>query len=204
MLKPNGITMLTPENFKEKIKDLDITCIPGIGKKSKVHYYKKGIKTIGDIIKTPVPKMIEFFGKHGKWISDISNARDYRNIQFFNFSGGRKSISAERTFYEDTSDFNFILSKLEDINKRIHKFIIKNNISYKTITLKIRFEGFKTYTRARTLTFPIQDPDKVLKVVLDLYKEFANEKKKTRLVGIKLSNLEKNSKAKQTSLLQYS
>ena len=200
--KPNGITIFMPDNFKEMLKDLDITRIPGIGKKSKKYYYEKGIKKIGDLINTPLPKMIELFGKHGLWVWNIANGLDHRLVK--EFHEGRKSISAERTFYEDSDDFNFILSKLEDINKRIHKFIIKNNISYKTITLKIRFEGFKTYTRSKTLPFPIQDKDNVLNIVLDLYKEFSNEKKKTRLVGIKLSNLERNSKAKQTSLLNYS
>ena len=199
--KPNGITLFTHDNFKEMLKDLDITRIPGIGKKSKKYYYKKGIENIGDIINTSLPKMIELFGKHGRWVWNIANGLDNRLVK--EFHEGRKSISAERTFYEDSNDFNFILSKLEDINKRIHKFIIKNNISYKTITLKIRFEGFKTYTRSKTLLFPIQDKDNVLNTVLDLYKEFSKEKKKVRLVGIKLSNLERNSKAKQTSLLEY-
>ena len=200
--KPNGITLFTPDNFKEMIKNLDITRIPGIGKKSKKYYYKKGIKKVGDIISISLPKMIELFGRHGKFAWDIVNGLDNRLVKEFHEQ--RKSISAERTFYEDSNDFKFILSKLEDINKRIHKFINKNNISYKTITLKIRFEGFKTYTRSKTLPFHIQDKNKVLNIVLDLYKEFSNEKRKVRLVGIKLSNLERNSKAKQTSLLEYS
>jgi len=200
--KPNGITLFTPDNFKEMLYDLDVTRIPGIGKKSKKYYYKKGIKKIGDIINTPLPQFTKNFGKHGEFAWKIVNGIDSRKVKPFD-TYERKSISAERTFYEDSDDFNYILSKLEDINKRIHKFIIKNNISYKTITLKVRFEGFKTYTRAKTLPFPIQDKDNVLNIVLDLYKEFSNEKKKVRLVGIKLSNLERNSKVKQTSLLEY-
>jgi DNA polymerase IV (DinB-like DNA polymerase) len=47
--KPNGITIVEELQIKDFLKDLDITWIPGIGKKSKVYYYKKGIKTIGDI-----------------------------------------------------------------------------------------------------------------------------------------------------------
>jgi len=199
--KPNGISVLEPKHFKEKIKNLHITRIPGIGKKSKEYYYKEGIKTIGDIIKMPLPRFIELFGKHGEWAWKVANGLDNRKIK--EFHEGRKSISAERTFLEDTDNFKYILSKLEDINHKIHKIILKNNIAYKTITLKIRFEGFETHTRSKTLPFPIQDLKKVMNVILKLYQEFLNKKKKIRLIGIKLSNFEKNPKVIQKEILSF-
>ncbi len=199
--KPNGITIVKPETIYEFLKDMDITRIPGIGKKTKVYFYKKGIKKIGDIINTPLPIMIKLFGKHGKWIWNVANGLDNRKVK--EFQEERKTISAERTFFSDTDDFSEILSKFEDINKKIHKSIQKHQITYKTITLKIRLEGFETYTRSKTLPFHIQDEKSVLKNILELYKEFSNNKKKVRLVGIKLSNLERNQRARQTSLIYY-
>ncbi|MHA1885513.1 MAG: DNA polymerase IV [Promethearchaeota archaeon] len=199
--KPNGITLFKPNTYKEMLKNMDITRIPGIGKKSKVYFYKKGIKKIEDILKTPLHKMIKLFGEHGKWIWNVVNGFDNRKVK--EFHGDRKSISAERTFYSDTDDFKDILSKLEDINKKIHKSLKKYNITYKTITLKIRFEGYQTYTRSKTLPYPIQDEPLVIKVVLELLQQFSNKKKKVRLVGIKLSNLEKSKKARQTNILNF-
>ena len=199
--KPNGISIFKQENYKEYLRNLDITRIPGIGKKSKIYYNKKGIKKIGDIINIPLHIMIEKFGKHGKWVWNVVNGYDNRKVK--EFSHERKSISAERTFYEDTDDFKFILSKLEEINKKIHKSIVKHNITYKTITLKIRFEGYETYTRSKTIPYHIQDSNIVMEIILKLYEEFSNKKKKVRLLGIKLSNLEKNLKAKQTILTSY-
>lgn len=199
--KPNGITIVKPEKIFDFLKEKDITRIPGIGKKTKVYYVKKGIRKIGDIIKTPLPTMIKLFGKHGKWIWNVANGLDHRKVK--EFYEERKSISAERTFLSDTDDFNEILSKFEDINTRIHKSILKHHITYKTITLKIRFEGFITYTRSRTLPFHIQDEKYVLKIILELFKEFSDKKRKVRLVGIKLSNLEKNQKVRQISLLPF-
>ena len=199
--KPNGITLFTPENFKSMLKDKDIICIPGIGKKTKINFVKKGIKTIGDIFNTPLTTMIVLFGKHGKWIWDVVNGIDNRKVK--EFHEGRKSISAERTFLTDTEDFNEILSKVTEINNRIHKTVIKHQITYKTITLKIRFEGFQTFTRSKTLLYYIQDEKKVLNVILELFKEFSNTNKKVRLVGIRLSNLKKNNKIRQKTILNY-
>ncbi|MFX0058613.1 MAG: DNA polymerase IV [Candidatus Hodarchaeota archaeon] len=199
--KPSGITIIEPENIERFLSNLDITKIPGIGKKSKMYYMEKGIKVIGDIIKTPLYKMIEKFGKNGEWIWKVANGLDNRDVK--DFHEERKSISKERTFYEDTEDLGVILSKLEEINDRIHKSITKNNIFYRTITLKIRLEGFLTFTRSKSLPFPIQNKKKVMEIIIDLLNEFTKLNKKIRLVGIKLSNLQKYTNFMQTSLIQF-
>ncbi len=199
--KPNGITIIKPDNIHDFLKDMDITRIPGIGKKSKVYFYKNGIRKIGDIISTPLPKIMALFGKHGNWIWKVVNGLDNRQVKEFHID--RKSISAERTFYSDTDNFNDILSRFEEINGRIHKSVLKNQITYKTITLKIRFEGFQTFTRSKTLPFHIQNQEFVLNIILDLFSEFSGSKKKVRLVGIKLSNFERNPKTRQTNLIKY-
>jgi nucleotidyltransferase/DNA polymerase involved in DNA repair len=181
---------------------MDITRIPGIGKKTKIYYNNLGYHVIGDIIKTPLHIMIEKFGKYGKWVWEIANGLDNREVK--EFQEERKSISKEQTFYEDTNDFKFILSKLEETNNRIHNYVEKHNIFYKTVTLKIRFEGFLTFTRSKSLNNPFQDKDKVMNIILNLYKDFSKYHKKVRLIGIKLSNIEKNENKKQLKILQFS
>jgi len=199
--KPNGITVVKPEHIKKFLGPMDITKIPGIGKKSKIYYNKKGIKTIGDIINLSLPKMIQLFGKNGEWIWNVANGLDTREVK--EFHGDRKSISKERTFYENTDDYNLILSKLEEINNRIHKNVIKNKIHYKTVTLKIRLEGYLTYTRSKSFTRHVQDKNQVLKVIIALLKQFSTANKKVRLVGIRLSNLEKDPDVSQTNLIKF-
>jgi len=198
--KPNGITIVEPKKIHSFLEPLDITKIPGIGKKTKNYFYRKGIKKIGDIIKTPLPKLMELFGKNGKWIWKIVHGLDNRPVKEFH---ERKSISKERTFYEDTDDFNTILETFEKINKKIHNKLRENNIFYKTITLKIRFHGYVTFTRSKSLPYPIHDEKRALNEILELFKEFSNDKRKIRLVGLKLSNFDKKIKSKQKNLLNY-
>ena len=198
--KPNGITVVEPENMKDFLKEMDITQIPGIGKKTKKYYNNKGINKIGDILNTPLPKMIELFGKYGKWVWEVAHGLDKRPVnEYYN----RKSISNERTFQQDVADLDNVLITLESLNERIHKKLQQDSISYRTITLKIRFEGFETFTRSKSIPYPIQDEQQAMGIVCDLIKEFSNKKRKVRLVGIKFSNLHKNETTKQTTLLNY-
>jgi DNA polymerase IV (DinB-like DNA polymerase) len=199
--KPCGITLVRPEQVKEFLDRMDITRIPGIGKKSKEYYNKRSIHTIGDIIRMPLHKMIENFGNHGKWIWEIANGLDKREVKEFHES--RKSISKERTFFEDIDDFQKILETIEGINSKIHDNLEKNNIYYRTITLKVRLEGFITYTRSRTMVSFIRNREKALNVILELFGEFKMLNKKVRLIGIRFSNLEKRSGSVQKNLLNY-
>ncbi|MBY9017695.1 MAG: DNA polymerase IV [Candidatus Lokiarchaeota archaeon] len=199
--KPNGITIVKPEEFKEFLSPMDITRIPGIGKKSKEYYNKQGIRVIGDIIKIPLHRMIEKFGKNGKWAWEIANGLDKREVK--NSMRDRKSISKERTFFKDTNDFQEILTKLDEINEKLHEKVQKDKISYKTITLKIRLEGFLTYTRSKTLPYHTQNKEKTIDIILELFKEFSKDNRKIRLIGIKLSNLTSRSKIIQKDLLSF-
>jgi len=198
--KPNGITVVEPENISQFLENMDITKIPGIGKKTKKYYNEKGINKIGDILNTPLPKMIDLFGKYGKWVWEVAHGLDKRPVNEYH---NRKSISNERTFHQDIANLDNVLSTLESLNERIHKKLHQDSISYRTITLKIRFEGFETFTRSRSIPYPIQDEQQAMGIVCDLFKEFSNKKRKVRLVGIKFSNLYKNETTTQTTILNY-
>ncbi len=199
--KPDGLCIVPPDKIKTFLSMKNITRIPGIGKKTKIFFYKKGINKIGDLIDFPLHKLMDLFGKSGKWIWKVINGLDKRKVK--EFHEGRKSISKERTFYEDTKNFELILSKVEEINEKIHTKLLEKKMSYKTIALKIRFEDFQTFTRSRTIDYPICDKDKAIKIFLDLYKEFSNVDKKIRLIGIKFFNFERTSKIKQETIMKY-
>jgi DNA polymerase IV (DinB-like DNA polymerase) len=80
--KPNGITIVRSEEIKEFLSPMDITRIPGIGKKSKKYYNNQGIRVIGDLINIPLHKMVQKFGKSGNLIWEIVNGLDKREVRY--------------------------------------------------------------------------------------------------------------------------
>ena len=65
----------------------------------------------------------------------------------------------------------------------------RQNLRGRTVTLKIRLEGFETFTRSRTLPAPVNDTESVRATARDLFRQFRPAGKRVRLVGIGLSNL---------------
>jgi len=62
-------------------------------------------------------------------------------------------------------------------------------LSSRTLTITIRYTGFDTYTRAKTLNDPVQFDADAFSVFLSLFREHRNSKRKVRLIGVALSGL---------------
>ncbi len=60
----------------------------------------------------------------------------------------------------------------------------------RTVTVKIRFSDFKTYTRAKTLDEFTDSELEIRRAAFECLGRFDLEKKKVRLVGFRMSNLE--------------
>ena len=64
----------------------------------------------------------------------------------------------------------------------------------KTVTVKIRFADFKTYTRAKSLDDFVDSEPEIRRAAFECLGRF-ELKKKLRLIGFRISNLEKEGTA---------
>ncbi|MFX1397055.1 MAG: DNA polymerase IV [Promethearchaeota archaeon] len=199
--KPNGITIVPPKYRNQFLYYMDITRIPGIGRKSRTYYNEKGVVTIGDLLSLNSNQVKQLFGKNGKWAWKVAHGMDNRDV--CELHGKRKSISRERTFLTNTKDFFEISSKIYEINTNIHDKLDKEGIYYRTITLKLRFEGFLTRTRSHSFFYPIKNKEEAYNIAINLLKHYENYSKKIRLIGLKFSNLTRNPRKIQQKLIPH-
>ncbi|MHA1973598.1 MAG: DNA polymerase IV [Candidatus Hodarchaeales archaeon] len=185
--KPFGISVVRNKDLKDKLYHLPIRKIVGIGKKTEERINKKGIYTIGDIANLSNQKLFSIFGSYGLHLKKVVLGENYKEVGYF--KGGRKSISSERTFGVDQNDWNLINQTVKEIVDRLVKNLEKHHIVTKTISIKIRFQGFETYTRSRSFNNYQSNPGTILKIALSLLEEFHTYPKKIRLVGVRLSSL---------------
>jgi DNA polymerase IV (DinB-like DNA polymerase) len=184
--KPDGLTYVDSEHVKEFLAPLAVSKISGIGKKTEQKLNELGVKTIRDLANYPPKALYKEFGKSAVWLWAIANAEEHVEVQE---SYVMKSIGAEHTFDVDTNDWGLIHRELTSLIDDVHKRLLDENTRFRTVTLKIRFTGFETYTRAKTLRFPTNNKDAIIKAIRDLTSEFLGQLKKTRLVGVRLSGL---------------
>lgn len=185
--KPNGVTVVKPDDVDDFLTPLSVSRIPGIGKKTTDTLLGMDIKTIWDLAACDVQLLIERFGKSGIKMHQMARGIDDGEVQE---RGDVKSISKEDTFDEDTADPHVIGQVLDSLAEDVHTSLTKKKFLFKTITLKVRFEDFSTYTRARSLKIHSTDIDVIKMIAKDLMREFIG-KRKLRLLGVGASNFEK-------------
>ncbi len=186
--KPDGMTVITPENAQKFINKLPIGKFYGIGKVTEKKLLSLGIKNGYDLKKLSLSKLIEIFGKSGKYYYDIARGIDESPVET-NYE--RKSIGKEITLPDDTLNIKTINRIIEEQAYELEKWLKENSVKARTITLKIKYFDFKLITRSITLKEPIKDAFIIAKYSKELLLKTLAGKKKIRLVGLSISNFDK-------------
>jgi len=149
--KPNGFVIITEENKQEILDPLPVSAIWGVGKVTEKALRSKGINTIKQFRETSVEFLHSILGNQTPHMLRLAQGVDNRDIES---SREAKSVSSEQTFATDITDkeflLNILLNQVEEVSQRLRA----DSLQAKTITLKLRYEDFKTITRSATLSNP--------------------------------------------------
>ncbi len=158
----------------------------GVGKKNEPLLLQKGIRTIGDLAGLSRKQAADLLGKHGLHFWELAHGIDPREVVPHEQA---KSVSQERTFFEDTDDGEQLQNTLFYLCNEVSRLMRKSNQKGRTVTLKIRFSDFSTFTRAHTHTEFLQCSEDIYRVILRLFNSFQMNRRKVRLLGVAVSNL---------------
>jgi len=172
------------------LEDLPIHKFFGVGKVTAQKMKKLGIYFGKDLKQYSLQFLTERFGKAGKHYYQIVRGIHHSEVKPNRL---RKSIAAERTFFDDISSESFIIEKLEKISDELERRLIKSKVKGKTITLKIKYNDFSLQTRSRTVEEFIQKKEEFFPTLIELLKQ-EELKSSVRLLGISVSKLDNNLK----------
>ncbi len=194
--KPDGLTIVRRDEIKAFLEPLPVNRISGVGKKTGEFLKEQGIETIGQLSRVPAKKLNDWFGKGGVWLWGIANGIEETPVEERPL---RKSISVEQTFERDIQNKSVVREALESLMQEVHERLLAEGLLFRTVGIKVRFEGFQTFTREKTHTGHVDDQLVIRDYVTGLFREFEKDRRKIRLVGVRLSDL-KPAKGKQATL----
>ena len=194
--KPDGITIVPPERVKAFLAPLAVNAISGVGEKTERVLADLGVRTIGDLAAYPGTELTKVLGRNAVWLWGIANGIEELPVEE---RGDPKSISVERTFERDVGDWPEVLETLDSVADNVHVRAREARMSFRTVGIKIRFEGFVTHTRDRTLPTWTLDREVLVSTARELVAEFEGRRRAVRMLGVRVSNLRKP-KGEQASL----
>ena len=184
--KPDGLTVVRPEDVRDFLFPLDVSKIPGIGGKTTEALKLMGVTKVEELANCDIQRLSERFGKMGLWLKQVANGNDCSEVK--EWDAAIKSISRSRTFGEDTNDPIKIAGYMELLAESVHRALKRDRFQFKVITLRVRFDDFSTYTRSKTVPVWTADIFVIKRTAMQLLSEFIG-RQKLRLVGVGVSRL---------------
>lgn len=185
--KPDGLTVVEPGDLFSFLAPMPVRKIPGIGRKSEAELFEMGIKTIKDLAEYDIQVLIARFGRSAISLKAITAGIDDDMVEG---QDGVKSVSRETTFPEDTKNEQVIAATIDALARDVCRNLADESLRCRTVTVKVRYTGFVTHTKARTLLHCTDDPTTVRSAAHSLLREIFDGRP-IRLLGIRLSSFEK-------------
>jgi DNA polymerase-4 len=182
--KPRGLVWVPPGSEARFLAQLPIRKIPGIGKVTERALRALGIETVEQIAALSQEKLEKIFGQWGTALYRKSRGGDSYE---FVVDAEPKSISQNHTFNEDTNDTAALQAVLSHLAQKACKRLREAGLSARTLTLTIRYQGFDTYTRSKTLAECSSLDVGIHSVFQELFRRHRDRKRKVRLLGVSLS-----------------
>ncbi len=180
--KPDGFVCVDEGEVEAFLRPLDISKIWGIGPKTAGILKRKGFSKIGDIMNLDLPFLKKIFGARALEIKNMLRGKETRFLE----RETNKSLSREITFAVDLTAEKEIKAALLSISDSLSEKLRKKRVKAGSLSLKMRFADFKTFTRNCLLPYPTNYADVIYRRVIELFEGFRS-KGGIRLLGIKAS-----------------
>ena len=184
--KPRGLVWVPAGSEERFLAPLPVRKIPGIGEVTERALRALSIETVEQITAVPLEKLEQIFGQWGTAL--FRKARGGDSYEFV-IDAEPKSISHNHTFGEDTDDANALSTLLSHLSQKACKRLREAGLATRTLTLTIRYAGFETHTRSKTLAEPTRLDADIFAVFQELFRLHRDLKRKVRLVGVSLGGL---------------
>lgn len=200
MNKPNGITIIRPNNFQKLIWPLPIKSMLGVGISTNQKLIKLGVKTIEDIALISSDVIYSKLGNQGLVLKNnaLGIGDNYVKWQ----SNELKSISNEITLDNSTSDYEELEAVLAALTKHVLLRLNKRVFLAKTVDVRLRYkwfnqagEGFDQLkhlsgkSKQITLANHTNNFEIIYANVLDCFYQLFEQKREIVLIGVGVANL---------------
>jgi DNA polymerase IV (archaeal DinB-like DNA polymerase) len=199
--KPDGMTIVEPEEAKNFISNCNVDKIPGIGPKTTAKLFEMGIRTGGELSAFGLFRLIDAFGK--KYATYLYNSAQGIDNESVKLRGSAKQIGRIITLKRDISEASEIDGELQYICKSVYNMALEQNVLFRNIGILLILNNLNNITRSKSLKTHSRDFHELYSSVKSILNDTLNNYPniKVRRLGIRVSDLKDNKG--QNSILNF-
>jgi DNA polymerase-4 len=198
MHKPDGLTIIAPEQMAAFITRLPLAKIPGVGKVMQQRLARLDCHRLGDVAQWSEAQLIHHVGRFGRKLHALSQGMDDNEIPA---QAAAKSISAEETLSSDTRDPALIRGYMLKHAERISRQLRAKGLRAQVVSIKLKDADFKVITR-QTLLATASDATKIIYQAAVALLAKHRIVKPIRLIGVGTTGLMPPQPARQAQLFE--
>jgi DNA polymerase IV len=186
--KPDGLLVIPADGALEFLHPLPISALWGVGERTGQTLARLGLRTVGDIARTPAATLERELGKAAAaHLHALAWGRDDRGVEA---SVREKSVGAEETFDADVTEPAVVRRELLRLSRRTASALRSSGYATRTIVVKLRKADFTTITRSKTLPEPTSETMRIYATACALYASSGlSGQARLRLVGVRATGL---------------
>lgn len=199
--KPDGLTVIEPGSAAESIAGMDAGRIPGIGPKTSERLGELGVKTIGDLARFDLFRLIEEFGK--KTAAYMHNAARGIDNEPVVESGEKQQIMRIATLKSDATGSAEMHPDLYELCQSVFQAAAGKRLSFRIVGILLILDNLDNITRSKTMkvhSSSFESLHLTAKSILDEAMKEAGPVK-VRRIGVRLSDFQ--SSEGQNTLLEF-
>ena len=201
MKKPDAITEITRENFREKVWDLPCSELLYCGRATTQKLESIGVQTIGQLANLSTDVLKHKLGKNGIMLWNYANGLDTSRVAHEAYSSPAKSVGHGITCTDDLTSpeeaQRVIFALSQDIGAKLRSM----GLRAKGVHLSVRDNALRTVGWQILLKAPTQDELYIANEAFAILLSNYHWEKNVRSLTVTAINLEKNEEPTQPSFL---
>jgi DNA polymerase IV (DinB-like DNA polymerase) len=190
--KPDGLTVVAPDDVAAFLAPMTVRVIPGVGPKTEAFLRERKILTVAELREVDPARLAEWFGRSG---ADLARKAWGRSDDPVSSDWERKSVGEQETFEVDSLDPELVLGRARALAQEVFRRLVADGFrAFRTVTVTVRYTGFVTVSRARTGSAEWRSAAELEAEAVRLLEPFFDARenpkgKKIRLIGVRVEKL---------------
>ena len=184
--KPDGMLVIAAADTLDFLAPRPVRAMWGVGPKAAEALEARGIRTIQDIRESSAEMLARAVGPAlSARLAQLAAGEDPRVVDTERIE---KSIGHEETFDQDILDRAFLRAELLRLADRVAARLRRAEWEAATVSIKVRFDDFRTLNRSQTLSEPSAVGQRIGEAAQALYEQI-DRRDPVRLLGVRAENL---------------
>ncbi len=179
--KPDGLTVIAPERVEAFLQKLPVETLWGVGPVTAKKLRAIGIERLVDVRTAPSELLEKTVGSLADWLVQLSHGVDDRTVEP---NRETKSVSSETTFAKDLTDWQEMNQQLQLLAEDVADQLKGKGLRARTITIKVRYDNFKTVTRSHTTEYFTDSRVDIVNRAQTLLERTEAAQRPVRLLGV--------------------